>query len=74
MLAACRATVDSAQSNPHLNGVNPWIERAEAGVGDMHVAKFYVPIAAIAEKVCPQRNTRCEINTRRSWRHIVIGE
>ena len=74
MLAARRATVDSAQPKPHLNGVNPWIERAETGVRDMHVAKLQAPIAAIAEKVCPQRNTGCEVHTRRSWRHIVIGE
>jgi len=40
----------------------------------MHVAELYAPVAAIAEKVCPQRTARCEIHARSSRRHIVIGE
>src|SRR5437867_4263975 len=74
VFAACRATVDFAQPNPQLYGVNARINRAEAGVGDMHIAKLHAPIAAITEKVGPQRNAGCEVHTRSSRRHIMIGE
>ena len=74
VLAAGRASVDFAQSDPHLQSINAAIARAEAGIGDVHVAKFDGPIAAIAEEMCPQGSAGCEVHARSSERHVVIGK
>ena len=74
MLAAGRASVDFAQSNPHLQSVSAAIAGAEAGVGYVHVAEFYAPIATIAEEMCPQGSARCEVHARGPERHVVIGK
>jgi len=73
-LSAGRASVDFAQSNPDLQSINAAIARAEAGVGDVHVAKFDAPIAAITEEMCPQGGAGCEVHARSSEWHVVVGK
>src|SRR5882724_5660511 len=74
VLAAGRASVDFAQSDPHLQSINAAIARAEAGVGDVRVAEFDAPIAAITEEVCAQGSAGCEVHARSPERHVVMGK
>ena len=65
---------EAAEAETYLNGVNAGIRSGEAGVRDVHEADLGAPIVLTLQEVSADGAASGEIDARRTWRRLIIGE